>query len=104
MFVHLDPAITLTKPETRGTSQLCPRCGERFQSSKELKRKLWCKACRQLFDRDLVAVLNISRRGRLRFERSQGVGIEAMVQELDVGSASTKVILRVDPSKLTQKP
>ncbi|MGA3107879.1 MAG: transposase [Candidatus Bathyarchaeia archaeon] len=57
------PVITLSKSETRGTSRVCPRCGERLQSSKQLRRKLWCQRCREMFDRDLVAVLNISRRG-----------------------------------------
>jgi len=101
------PVITLTKAETRGTSHVCPRCGERLQSSKHLSRKLWCQRCREMFDRDLVAVLNISRRGRLRFERSEGVGIEAMVQEPNAGIQMPKVILTVDPPTLTkqgQKP
>ncbi len=31
------PVITLTNSETRGTSRLCPKCGERLQSSKQLK-------------------------------------------------------------------
>jgi putative transposase len=97
------PVITLSRSDTRGTSCLCPRCGERLQSSKELRRKLWCQRCREMFDRDLVAVLNISRRGRLRFERSQGVGVEAMVQEPDAGVTWPKVILKVDPTKLTQQ-
>jgi putative transposase len=95
------PVITLTKGETRGTSRLCPRCGERLQSSKELSRKLWCQRCREMFDRDLVAVLNISRRGRVRFARSKGVGVEAMVQEPNAGLGWPKVILKVDPTKLT---
>ena len=30
------PVITLTKAETRGTSRICPRCGERLQSSKAI--------------------------------------------------------------------
>jgi putative transposase len=96
------PVITLTKAETRGTSRLCPKCGERLQSGKALTRKFWCQRCREMFDRDLVAVLNISRRGRLRFERSKGVGVEAMVQEPDAGVQLPKVILKVDPTKLTQ--
>jgi putative transposase len=96
------PVITLTKAETRGTSRVCPRCGERLQSSKKLSRKLWCQRCREMFDRDLVAVSNISRRGRLRFERSEGVGVEAMVQEPNAGPSRPKVILKVDPTKLTQ--
>jgi putative transposase len=89
--------VTLTKAETRGTSSRCPRCGERLQESIELKRKLWCQKCREMFDRDLVAAVNIARRGRLRFERSKGVGVEAMVQE---PSSIAPVILKVDPTKL----
>jgi putative transposase len=96
------PVITLSRSETGGTSRLCPRCGERLQSSRELSRKLWCQRCREMFDRDLVAVLNISRRGRVRFARSEGVGVEAMVQEPDAGLGWPKVILKVDPTKPTQ--
>ncbi len=96
------PVITLTKSETRGTSVTCPQCGERLQGSRELKRKLWCRRCREMFDRDLVAALNISRRGRVRFARSEGVGVEAMVKEPDEDLRWPKVILRVDPTKLTR--
>jgi transposase len=56
-----------------------------------------------MFDRDLVAVLNISRRGRVRFARSEGVGSEAMVQEPNAGMTMPKVILKVDPTKLPQR-
>jgi putative transposase len=73
------PVITLSKSETRGTSQVCPKCGERLQSSKQLRRKLWCQKCRTMFDRDLVAAVNIARRGRGRFARSEGGAVEAMV-------------------------
>lgn len=72
------PVVHLSKSETRGTSSLCPQCGERLQGGKELKRKLWCRKCRAMFDRDAVAVVNIARRGRLRFDRSQGEAVEAM--------------------------
>ncbi|HVH16400.1 MAG TPA: IS200/IS605 family accessory protein TnpB-related protein [Candidatus Angelobacter sp.] len=34
--------IRLSRLETRGSSLTCPRCGERLQSDKRLKRKLWC--------------------------------------------------------------
>ena len=37
----------------------------------------------------------------MRFERSEGVGIEAMVQQPDAGIEMPKVILKVDPTKLT---
>jgi len=97
------PVVTLTRSETRGTSSVCPRCGERLQSSRQLSRKLWCQRCREMFDRDLVAVLNISRRGRVRFARSEGVGDEAMVEEPDAGPTWPKVILKVDPTKLTRR-
>lgn len=73
------PVITLSKSETGGTSRICPKCGERLQSSKQLRRKLWCQRCRELFDRDVVAAVNIARRGRLRFDRSKGGAVEAMV-------------------------
>ena len=94
------PVIQLTRSDTRGTSSLCPKCGERIPRTRgtELDRQLWCRRCGEWFDRDLVAVLNISRRGRLRFERSQGLPSEAMRQERGL----VPPILRVDGSKLTQ--
>jgi putative transposase len=62
------PVITLTRAETRGTTMDCPRCGERLQvpvrGDSEHYRQLWCEVCKKWRDRDLVAVLNISRRGR----------------------------------------
>jgi len=60
------PVVTLTKYETRGTTMDCPRCGERLQSAVRDDtihyRQLWCKVCKRWRDRDLVAVLNISRK------------------------------------------
>src|SRR2546421_11981033 len=72
--------------ETRGSSLSCQRCGERLQSDKRLVRKLWCGKCRIVMDRDMVAAVNLSRRGRGRFARfpplipleAQGGGVEAM--------------------------
>jgi putative transposase len=94
------PVIHLTKKETRGTSLECVKCGERLQSpfknDVQHKRQLWCQTCRRWFDRDLVAVMNISRRGWLRFGQSKGIGSEAMVQEPE----RTTAILKVDPMKL----
>ena len=94
------PIIHLTKSETRGTSLQCVRCGERLQSALkgdvQHKRQLWCTECGRWFDRDLVAVMNISRRGWVRFAQSKGIGNEAMVQEPE----KTTVILKVDPMKL----
>jgi len=96
------PIVRLSKGETRGTSIVCPRCGERLQSDRHLKRKLWCQKCRWLMDRDEIAAINIALRGRLRFDRSQpttqakGGAVEAMK-----GNPSTMVIPGVDAPKLT---
>jgi putative transposase len=78
--------IRLSRRETRGSSVTCPRCGEGLQSDKRLKRKLWCGKCRIVMDRDMVAAVNLARRGRVRFARSrppipleaQGRAVEAM--------------------------
>lgn len=93
------PAIQLTKSDTRDTSSLCPKCGERIPRTRDMaqNRQLWCRKCGEWFDRDLVAVLNISRRGRLRFDRSKGLPSETMRQERGL----VPPILRVDGSKLT---
>jgi len=90
--------ITLTKGKTRGTSQLCPRCGKRLQEGRLHKRQLWCPDCHRWMNRDVVAVMNISRKGAKVFERPQGPAGEAMVQE--PGSVMP-VILKVDAGKLT---
>ena len=92
------PIIHLTKSETRGTSQLCPKCGERLQSGKELKRKLWCQQCRTVFDRDYVAVVNIARRGLLRFDRSKGEASEAMVSVFNPSVDASKLTSRHPPT------
>jgi putative transposase len=92
--------IRLSKKETRGTSVTCPRCGERLQEDLRLRRKLWCATCRVIMDRDVVAAINLSRRGRLRFDRSrtpresQGGAVEAVK-----GNPTATVILRVDALK-----
>ncbi|MHB1908461.1 MAG: IS200/IS605 family accessory protein TnpB-related protein [Nitrososphaerales archaeon] len=97
------PVIHLTKKETRGTSLECPSCGERLQKAfkNEVQRKrrdLWCSKCKRWLDRDLVATMNISYRGWLRFSQSKGTGSEAMVQE----PSKEVAILQVDPVKLGQ--
>src|SRR5436309_15529085 len=98
------PVVRLSRRETRGSSMTCPRCGERLQSDKTLKRKLWCGNCRNVMDRDMVAAVNLARRGRVRFARSQptideaqGGAVEAMK-----GNPTSTVILGVDAPKLTQ--
>jgi putative transposase len=98
------PVIRLSRRETRGSSIVCPRCGERLQSDKRLERKLWCCNCRIVMDRDMVAAVNLARRGRVRFARSrppiileaQGGAVEAMKGN------PTPVIPGVDAPKLTQ--
>jgi putative transposase len=40
------PVIRLSKKETRGTSIVCPQCGERLQEDRRIRRKLWCRKCR----------------------------------------------------------
>jgi len=99
------PIIHLSRRETRGSSMTCPRCGERLQSDKRLKRKLWCGSCRMVMDRDRVAAVNLARRGRVRFARSrppnlieaQGGAVEAVK-----GNPMPTVIPGVDAPKLTQ--
>jgi putative transposase len=95
------PIIHLTKSETRGTSSLCYQCGERLQSDRAKPRELWCHKCQKWFDRDLVAVMNISRKGWLKFDHSpqKGEACETMVQE----PSKEVVILRVDASKSISK-
>jgi putative transposase len=98
------PVIRLSRAETRGSSTTCPKCGERLQSDKRLARKLWCSSCRIVMDRDMVAAVNLARRGRVRFARSrppilleaQGGAVEAMK-----GNPTTTVIPGVDAPKLT---
>src|SRR5437870_13778302 len=65
------PVVCLSRRETRGSSLACPRCGERHQSDKRLQRTLWCGNCRIVMDRDQVAAVNLARRGRVGFARSQ---------------------------------
>jgi putative transposase len=98
------PVINLTRNETRGTSQECPRCGERLQSPLRTGAvhvgELWCKACERWRDRDLVAALNISRRGWLRFDHSSKEGEAAEAMKGNLEREGEPVILRVDASKL----
>ena len=95
------PIIRLSRRETRGSSVTCPRCGEKLQSDKRLKRKLWCTDCRMVMDRDQVAAVNLARRGRVRFARSrplieaQGGAVEAVK-----GNPTPTVIPGVDAPKL----
>ena len=98
------PVITLSRKDTRGTTMDCARCGERLQSpvrgDAEHHRQLWCKNCGRWMDRDLVAVLNISRRGRVRFARSTTEGGAGETVKGNAEHDGEPLILRVDASKL----
>src|SRR5467141_1763747 len=99
------PVIRLSRRETRGSSMTCPRCGERLQSDKRLRRKLWCGNCRIVMDRDQVAAVNLARRGRVRFARSQPpIFLEAQGGAVEAvkGNPTPTVIPGVDAPKLTQ--
>src|SRR5438093_6200246 len=99
------PVIQLSMRETRGSSVTCPRCGERLQSDKRLKRKLWCGKCRIVMDRDRVAAVILARRGRVRFARSRPpILLEAQggAAEAVKGNPTPTVIPGVDAPKLTQ--
>jgi putative transposase len=96
------PIIELSAYETRGTSQLCPQCGKRLQEAhyKDVfhKRQLYCIDCLKWMDRDVVAAMNIARKGAEVLQRSKGLAGEAMR-----GNPTTPVILRVDASKLSHR-
>jgi putative transposase len=97
------PVIRLSRRETRGSSIACPRCGERLQSDKRLERKLWCGKCRVVMDRDMVAAVNLARRGRVRFARSRPPIIEAQGRAVEAmkGNPTPTVISGVDAPKPT---
>src|SRR5439155_21752803 len=98
------PIIRLSRRETRGSSVTCPRCGERLQSDKRLGRKLWCSHCRIVMDRDMVAAINLARRGRVRFAPSRPPSIEVQGSAVEAmkGNPTPTVIPGVDAPKLTQ--
>lgn len=54
------PIVHLNRSKTRGTTLDCYICWERLQSGRDRNRQLWCKKCERWYDRDLVAVMNIS--------------------------------------------
>jgi len=98
------PVIALTKGETKGTTMDCPRCGERLQvpirGDEEHYRQLWCEGCKRWRDRDLIAVLNISRRGWLRFDHSSKEGEAGEAVKGNAEHEGEPPILIVDASKL----
>lgn len=82
------------------TSTCCPRCGGRLQADRHRRRDLWCGNCERWRDRDIVAALNISHKGLVRFANPQGDTYEAMNRNLVSDLHQDPVILRVDVSKL----
>jgi transposase len=106
--------IPLTKSETYGTSSKCSACGEKLHSPMKgdvvHKRMLWCQRSQAWMDRDVNAALNLSARGRSRFDRSlpsrSGTPIEeekGLAGEAMTGNGTMTLILRVDASKLALK-
>jgi putative transposase len=97
------PVVMLSVRETKGTTMDCPRCGERLQAAVRgdvtHHRQLWCEGCKRWDDRDLVAVMNISRRGWVRFAQSQGEGEAGETVKGNPDGRREQVILRVDASK-----
>ena len=108
------PFVPLTKAETRSSSTVHWRCGERLRSPDRddavHKRMLWCQSCKEWVDRDVNAATNLSTRGLSRFgsslPRTSGaqrplIGEEGLAGEAMKGNGATTVpILRVDASKL----
>jgi putative transposase len=103
--------IPLTKAETYGSSSECASCGERLRSPEVddvvHRRMLWCQRCKVWVDRDVNAAVNLSKRGRSRFDRSLLrpvillAGEKGLAGEAVKGNGQTTTpILRVDASKL----
>jgi putative transposase len=108
--------IPLTRAETYGSSSKCASCGEKLHSPEredaEHRRMLWCQSCKIWTDMDVNAALNLSERGRSRFDRSLPrpagrqqqvillVGGKGLAGEAMMGNGTKSPILRVDASKL----
>jgi putative transposase len=90
------PVIQLSKSETRGTSQLCPRCGKKITQVDMKTRQVRCDHCKRWMDRDVVGAMNTSIKGLARFASSQGLAGEVMKGNLE----RDPIILRVDASRL----
>jgi transposase len=115
--------VPLTRSETYGSSSTCSACGEKLRSPARddvaRARMLWCQNCKVWMDRDVNAALNLSIRGRSRFDRSlpsrsrdeggrsQRSPIEkekGLAGEAVTGNGTRKtLILRVDASKLIRR-
>ena len=93
------PIIRLSKGETRGTSTVCPRCGERLQFGQNGSRQLWRPSCKVWEDRDVVAAKNLSRRGLLRFGSSLPLAKGGAVEAMRGNPLQMEVIPGVDAPK-----
>jgi len=71
-----------------------------LQEDRQRRRDLWCGICGKWQDRDVVAAMNISRKGLVRLANPQGGTSEAMRGNLISDSDQEPVILRVDVSKI----
>lgn len=110
--------IPLTKSDTYGSSSECSACGERTHSPERddaaHARMLWCGKCKTWMDRDVNAALNLSMRGRSRFDRSlpklksrsqQTTEAEekGLAGEAARGNGTRPLILGVDASKVRDR-
>jgi putative transposase len=87
--------IELSTKDTRYTSSLCHKCGKRTQYDK-LTRLMNCDDCHLVIDRDVLAAINIAKKGNDVFHRSKCLSGESMVVE---SCLSPKVIHQVDERK-----
>jgi len=83
--------------DPKRTNKLCPICGDRIQEDRQNRRKLLCINCGKSMDCDVVASMNVARKGWARFTHPRGLSDEAMK-----GNAvyEEPLILRVGGSKL----
>jgi putative transposase len=70
--------IELSSKDTRYTSSLCHECGKRTQYDK-LTRLMSCDDCHLVIDRDVLAAINIAKKGDDVFHRSKCLSDEAIV-------------------------
>ena len=87
--------IELSSKDTRYTSSVCHKCGKRAQYEK-LTRLMSCDNCHLVIDRDVLAAINIGKKGDDVFHRSKCLSGEAMVVE---SCLFPKVIHQVDERK-----
>ena len=87
--------IELSTKDTRYTSSLCHKCGKRSQYDR-LTRLMSCNDCHLVIDRDVLAAINIAKKGDDVFHRSKCLSGEAMVVE---SCLFPRVIHQVDERK-----